>query len=72
MAARVIYTARGTDPATIQWPSAGPQQWTLQSGVPQVIPNLIVYPGQNIITWADGRQLPQVTAQGSTVLHAAL
>ena len=73
MAAKVTYTQKGSDPATITWPPSGPpgERFTLISGTPLVISNLVVYPGTGLITFADGRALPPITAQGSTFVHTA-
>jgi hypothetical protein len=70
MAAKVLYTAKGTDPSTVTWPSTGPpkERWTFSSGVPVVIPELIGY-GNGNITFADGRQFPVMSQQGSTMVH---
>jgi hypothetical protein len=68
--AKVLYTQKGTDPTTIIWPSAGPpnERWPLTSGVPTVIFNLIGY-GDGSVTYPDGRALPPLSPQGSTVVH---
>jgi hypothetical protein len=68
MAAKVIYTQKGSDPATVVWPAQGPnhEKFTLVSGTAQVIPNLIAY-GNGTLTYPDGRALPQLTPAGSTV-----
>jgi hypothetical protein len=70
MAAKVLYTQKGSDPATIIWPTSGPaaERFTFTSGTPQVIANLIGY-GDGSITYHDGRTFPPVTAAGSTFGH---
>ncbi len=70
MTAKVLYTKKGNDPATITWPPGGPpsQQWKITSGTPLAIPELIGY-GDGTITFADGRPFPMLTAQGSTFAH---
>lgn len=70
MAAKILYTAKGTDPSTILWPAAGPmsERFKFTSGTATVIPQLIGY-GDGSITYADGRAFPPVTAQGSTFAH---
>ena len=69
MAAKVLYTQKGSDPTTLVWPPAGPphQRWTFTSGTALVIPELIGY--RDFITFADGRLFPPVTSQGSTLVH---
>jgi hypothetical protein len=71
MAAKVIYTQKGSDPTTIVWPAQGPnhQKFTLTSGTAQTCEGLISY-GNGTITFADGRALPAVTAAGSTVTNS--
>jgi hypothetical protein len=71
MAAKVIYTQKGSDPTTIMWPSQGAnhEKFTLVSGTAQVIPGLIGY-GNGTITFADGRALPVLTPAGSTVTNS--
>lgn len=59
--AKIKYTAKGTDAATIVT-SAG----THTSGTVTDFPQLIGYPGSGQITYPDGREFPRVTAQGST------
>jgi hypothetical protein len=68
MAAKVLYTQKGSDPTTVVWPAQGPnhEKFTLTSGTAQVCPGLISY-GDGTITYHDGRALPQVTPAGSTV-----
>lgn len=70
MPAKVVYTAKGSDPAAILWPPAGPpaERFLLQSGQPAVLPNLIGY-GNGTITYPDGRVFPPVSSQGSTFVH---
>jgi len=70
MAAKVLYTAKGTDPSTLQWPTAGPlkERWNFTSGSVTSIPELIGY-GNGNITFADGRQFPVFSQQGSTMTH---
>ena len=70
MTAKVLYTAKGTDPAAVMWPSTGPlhEQWKLTSGTAVTIHGLIGY-SDGSITFPDGRALPALTPQGSTVVH---
>lgn len=70
MSAKVLYTAKGNDPQTITHPSVGPpnEQFKLTSGQPVSIVGLIGY-GDGSITFPDGRLLPPITSQGSTVVH---
>lgn len=70
MTAKVLYTKKGSDPAAITWPPLGPpnERWTLNSGTPLVIPNLIGY-GDGTITFPDGRLFPAASTQGSTFIH---
>lgn len=70
MTAKVLYTAKGNDPATIVWPAAGPpgDQFKLTSGTPISILGLIGY-GDGSITYPDGRLLPSLSAAGSTIVH---
>jgi hypothetical protein len=70
MAAKVLYTAKGTDPSTVQWPPSGPpnERWSFTSGTPVTIKDLIGY-GNGNITFADGRQFPVMSSQGSTMVH---
>lgn len=65
MAAKVIYTQKGSDPTTILWPAQGAnhEKFTLVSGTAQVCAGLIAY-GDGTITFADGRALPAITAAG--------
>jgi hypothetical protein len=69
MAAKLLYTAQGSDPTTLVWPPAGPpyERWTFTNGQTTTIPNLIVY--NNMITFPDGRQFPTKTPAGSTLVH---
>lgn len=68
--AKVLYTKKGSDPATITWPSAGPptEQFKLTDGAAVSIPGLIGY-GDGTFTFPDGRLVPPLTAQGSTFVH---
>ena len=70
MGAKVVYTQKGSDPATIQWPQAGPpsERWNFPSGTATTVNALIGY-GSGLITFADGRQFPPLTTQGSTLTH---
>ncbi len=70
MAAKLLYTAKGNDPATIIWPQVGPpaDQVKLTSGQPVSISGLIGY-GDGTITYPDGRLFPSLSAQGSTIVH---
>lgn len=70
MAAKVLYTKKGNDPTTITWPDAGPpsERFTLTSGTPLVIAGLIGY-GDGTFTFPDGRRVPGLTSQGSTLVH---
>lgn len=69
--AKVIYTQKGSDPATIVWPAQGPnsEKFTLVNGTAQNCEGLISY-GNGTITFADGRALPQITTAGSTVTNS--
>lgn len=70
MAAKVLYTAKGTDPAAITWPQVGPlnERFVLNNGVVAAIPTLIGY-GDGSITFPDGRLFPAMSSQGSTFAH---
>jgi hypothetical protein len=70
MTAKVLYTKKGSDPATIMWPPAGPptERFQLTSGTPAVIAGLIGY-GDGTITFPDGRVFPSLSSQGSTFAH---
>jgi hypothetical protein len=70
MGAKVLYTAKGTDPAVIVWPAVGPasDRFNLISGQVVAIAGLIGY-GDGSITYADGRLFPALSAQGSTMVH---
>ncbi len=70
MTAKVLYTARGSDPAAITWPIAGvpSDMFNFNNGQITVIPSLIGY-GDGSITFADGRPFPSITPQGSTFVH---
>jgi hypothetical protein len=70
MSAKVLYTAKGNDPATITFPPVGPpsDQIKLTSGVPVAIVGLIGY-GDGTITYPDGRLFPAISSQGSTIVH---
>jgi hypothetical protein len=71
MAAKVLFTAKGSDPTTLVWPPAGRMidRWTFTSGTPLKIPDLIPYGDGTIITYPDGRLFPTMTPQGSTLVH---
>jgi hypothetical protein len=68
--AKVLYTAKGSDPSTIVHPPGAPpsEQITVTSGVATVIRFLIGY-GDGSMTYPDGRLFPAITAQGSTLAH---
>lgn len=70
MTAKVLYTKKGSDPATILWPITGPpsEQFKITAGSPTVIDGLIGY-GDGTITYPDGRLFPALTGQGSTFAH---
>ena len=70
MAAKIVYTNKGSDGSTLVWPTSGPprERWTFTAGTPLTIPELIGY-GNGIVTFADGRLFPPLTAQGSTLVH---
>lgn len=70
MSAKVLYTAKGADPAVITWPVAGPpnDQIKLTSGVALAVVGLIGY-GDGSITYPDGRLFPALSLQGSTIVH---
>ena len=70
MAAKVLYTKKGSDPTTITWPSAGPpsEQFQITSGAAVTLHGLIGY-GDGTITFPDGRLFPAITSQGSTLVH---
>jgi len=69
MAAKVLYTKKGSDPSSVLWPSAGPprERWTFTDGTPLNVPELIGFPDH--IEFADGRIFPDLSAQGSTMKH---
>ncbi len=71
MAAKVIYTQKGSDPTTILWPSQGANRdkFTLTSGTAQTCEGLISH-GNGTVTYADGRALPALTPAGSTVTNS--
>jgi hypothetical protein len=70
MAAKILYSKGGSDPTTLVWPDKGPwwERWSFTSGTALLIQDLIGY-GDGSITFADGRQFPPVTVQGSTLKH---
>jgi hypothetical protein len=70
MVAKILYTAKGSDPATLLWPLAGPpnERFALTSGQSVVIAGLIGY-GDGSATYPDGRLFPSLTTQGSSVVH---
>jgi hypothetical protein len=70
MAAKVLYTPKGSDAATMTWPNVGPvyDRFQFSSGT-NAIPTLIGYANDGSITFADGRAFPQTTPQGSTLTH---
>lgn len=70
MAAKILYTAKGTDLAMITWPQVGPpnERFKFTSGQSLIINDLIGY-GDGTITYPDGRIFPPITAQGSTLIH---
>lgn len=70
MSAKVLYTAKGNDPATITFPSVGPpgDQIKITSGQPLSVVGLIGY-GDGTITYPDGRLFPSLSSQGSTFVH---
>jgi hypothetical protein len=70
MAAKVLYTKKGSDPTTIVWPQTGPyaERFTFTSGTAANVSQLIGYPDGSI-TFADGRLFPPITSQGSTLKH---
>lgn len=70
MGAKVLYTAKGNDPATITHPGVGPpgDNFKLTSGQAVAIVGLIGY-GDGSITYPDGRLLPPITSAGSTIVH---
>lgn len=70
MAAKVLYTAKGSDAAVITWPSVGPpnDRFQLTSGQPISVLGLIGY-GDGTITYPDGRLFPALSAQGSTAIN---
>lgn len=70
MTAKILYTAAGSDPAAISWPSSGPpgEIFNFNNGQITIVPSLIGY-GDGSITYADGRKFPAVTPQGSTFVH---
>lgn len=70
MAAKILYTAKGSDAASVTWPPAGPpnERFKFTSGQTLVIPDLIGY-GDGTITYPDGRLFPAMSSQGSTFVH---
>lgn len=70
MAAKLLYTAKGNDPATITWPPIGPpsDQVKVTSGQPLAVAGLIGY-GDGTITYPDGRLFPALSLQGSSFVH---
>lgn len=70
MAAKILYVAKGADPAAITWPAAGPpsERFNFNSGQVTSIPGLIGY-GDGSITYPDGRIFPMLSSQGSTFAH---
>jgi len=70
MTAKIVYTQKGSDPATLTWPGAGPphERWDFPSGTTVTIPSLIGY-GDGTTTFADGRLFPPITSQGSILKH---
>jgi len=70
MSAKLLYTAKGNDPATITWPAIGPptDQVQVTSGKPLAVAGLIGY-GDGTITYPDGRLFPALSSQGSSFVH---
>jgi hypothetical protein len=64
--AKILYTQAGSDAASIKWPPGTSQAWIFATGTPVVIPELIFYPANGMITYADGREFPRISPQGST------
>jgi hypothetical protein len=70
MGAKILYVAKGTDPAAVYWPQVGPthERWKFNSGQVSSMPDLIGY-GDGTITYPDGRLFPAMSSQGSTFVH---
>jgi hypothetical protein len=68
MTAKILFTQHGTDPSPIAWPPNSPpaETFILTTAVVSTIPVLIAYPATGQATFADGRQYPGVSVQGST------
>jgi hypothetical protein len=71
MAAKILYTKKGSDPNTIVWPDSGPpdQRWSFTSGTPKVIMELLGWSNSGVITFPSNRVFPMKTAQGLTFTH---